>query len=234
MEFVSVYRDISGLGRKKVQAFGTLVMAFGVVTLGACDDGSLGPESVGSIQVLLTDAPTDMLSSADVWISQVYLVGRGESGEPDIEEAAPDEAAPDESVTGRVDLFNDPANPLVFDLLQLQNGVTADLTGLVSVDPTSYRGLRFVVDSARVTLAEGLTFESGETQAVLRVPSGSTSGIKVKIADVLDVAEDETLTVVVDLDVDENFVIHTNPQTGDVRSVLFKPVLRESRRTRQR
>jgi hypothetical protein len=98
------------------------------------------------------------------------------------------------------------------------------------VDPTTYRGLRFVVDSSRVTLAEGLTFEDGTRHAVLRIPSGGSSGIKVKIHDVLSVTEDETLVVTVDFDVNENFVIQTNNQTGEVRSVLFRPVLREKSR----
>ena len=212
-----------------MRTFGALCLSLGLTALGACDDDATGPEGMGAIQILLTDAPADMLDSAHVWISQVYLVGGGESAEPDTAEVEGEEP-----VTGRVDLFNDSANPLVFDLLQLRDGVTADLTGLISVDPTAYRGLRFVIDSARVTLAEGLSFESGGRQEVLTIPSGSTSGIKVKIADVLEVSEDETLTVVVDLDVDENFVIQTNQQTGAVRSVRFKPVLRESKRTRQR
>lgn len=196
-----------------------------LIAVGACASDSVGPDAQqGHIQILLTDAPTDMLDSAHVWISRIYLVGGGGSVPDTIDSESDGPGA------GKIDLFNDPQAPLLFDLLQLQDGVTADLTGLIGVDPTSYRGLRFVVDSSRVTLREDLTFEDGTRQAVLRIPSGSTSGIKVKINDVFDIGADETLVVTVDFDVDANFVIQTNNQTGEVRSVRFTPVLREKGR----
>jgi len=74
---------------------------------------------------------------------------------------------------------------------------------------------------------EGLTFEDGSQTGVLRVPSGSASGIKVKLRDILDAGEDETTTVTVDFDVDANFKIQQNPQTGVVTKVMFTPVLKE-------
>ncbi|MHB1193603.1 MAG: DUF4382 domain-containing protein [Longimicrobiales bacterium] len=188
----------------------------------ACDSDGTGPVT-SHVQVLLTDAPHEELDSALVWISRVYLQGGG-GLEPDTLDADTTSAG------GRVDLFNDAAHPLKFDLLKLRDGITAELTGLVEVDEGPYQGLRLVVDSARVYLVEGLAFEDGSRSGTLKVPSGYTSGIKVKLADVIPAEEGDTTAVTVDFDVDQNFVIQRNPQTGAVKQILFTPVLREKSR----
>ena len=140
--------------------FVVCILAAGV---SACSDITGVPTSniqvrLTGAQVRLTAAPSDMIASAEVWISHVYLQGGG------------DDTADE---TGRVDLFNDPEAPLHFDLLTLQDGITADLTGLVEVEAELYQGLRLVVDRARVTLVEGLEFVDGTNTATLMVPSGS-------------------------------------------------------------
>jgi len=202
--------------RKIVLALAALLAA------GACDDAT-GPLT-SNVQVLLTDAPTEQLDSALVWISKVYLQGGGG--------LEPDTADSDTTSTGgRVYLFDDAAHPLKFDLLALRDGVTADVTGLAEVDVGTYQGLRFVVDSARAHLAEGLAFEDGSRTGTLKVPSGHTSGIKVKLDDVVHAEEGNTITITVDFDVSDNFKIQTNPQTGAVKKVLFTPVLKEKGRS---
>lgn len=214
---------------KRVPTCGTKVRTLLTLTAlslvaAACDPGAaVGPQT-SKVRILLTDAPSDMLASADVWISRVYLQGGG--GEE------PDTAATDSVGTAadRVDLFNDPANPQSYDLLELRDGTTVDLTGLMEVDAGTYQGLRFVVDSARVTLADGYSFEDGSTVGVLKIPSGQQTGIKVKLSDVLTADVAEQTEVVVDFDVDANFHIQTNPQTGLVKKVLFTPVLKEKNR----
>ena len=145
--------DCSSVGRRLAAFFVVCILAAGV---SACSDITGVPTS--NIQVRLTAAPSDMIASAEVWISHVYLQGGG------------DDTADE---TGRVDLFNDPEAPLHFDLLTLQDGITADLTGLVEVEAELYQGLRLVVDRARVTLVEGLEFVDGTNTATLMVPSGS-------------------------------------------------------------
>lgn len=199
-----------------------LIALAAVLAAAACDSDGTGPVT-SHVQVLLTDAPHEELDSALVWISRVYLQG-GSGFEPDT--AASDTT----SAGGRVDLFHDAANPLRFDLLKLRDGITADLTGLVEVDVGLYQGLRFVVDSARVYLAEGLAYENGSTSGTLKVPSGQTSGIKVKLDDIIRAEEGDTTSITVDFDVDQNFVIQRNAQTGAVRRILFTPVLREKSR----
>ena len=193
-----------------------------LVAAAACDS-STGPETA-HIKVLLTDAPSTELDSALVWISRIYLQGGG-GLEPDTIDAD------SLSSSGRVDLFNRPGSPLVFNLLKLRNGVTADLTAEQEVDAGLYQGLRLVVDSARVFLANGATFEGGSTWGTLKIPSGYTSGIKVKLNDVLRAEGDRLLTLTVDFDVDNNFKIIRNVPAGTVKQVLFTPVLREKARS---
>jgi len=207
-----------------------IAAALSAVGLAACDSGTslTVPGGSATVQILLTDAPSDMLDTAHIWISRVYLSGGGGTS-PDTAEADTTAA----QAAGRVDLFNDAANPLLLDLLQLRNGLTADLTGLVQLDPTTYQGVRFVVDSTRVTLADGFTFEDGSRVSIMKVPSGMQSGIKVKIDDILELDENEVVTLVVDLDVDANFRFQMlgNSETV-VRRILFTPVLKEKSRTR--
>lgn len=216
-----------------------LVLATTAV-LGACDDAT-GPEEPARVQVLLTDAPSDMLDSAHVWISQVYVTGAGaEEAEtvpdPDPVEPEPGQPAPtaaQDGEPGRIFLYDDPASPQNYDLLELRDGVTADLTGEVEVDLTTYSGLRLVVDSARITLADGFTFEDGSRQAAFKVPSGSQSGIKVKLDDILDADAGKTLVVTVDFDVDRNFIVQMSQEVGQIRKVLFTPRLQEMGRAVQ-
>ena len=203
---------------------GRRLAAFLVVCIfaaAACSDTTGVPTSsettglrTSSVRVLLlTDAPSDMIASAGLWISHVYLQGRvGEPGEDG---------------GGRVDLFNDPGSPHHYDFLELQDGLTADLTGFVEIEAGLYQGLRLVLDSARVTLVEGLTFLDGTDTATLMVPSGSQSGIKVMLNDDIDAGEGESTTLTVDFDVDRNFVFQGGRGQSAIRGILFTPVLLE-------
>ncbi len=206
--------DRSSVGRRLAAFFVVCILAAGV---SACSDITGVPTSniqvlLTGAQVRLTAAPYDMIASAEVWISHVYLQGGG------------DDTADE---TGRVDLFNDPEAPLHFDLLTLQDGITADLTGLVEVEAGLYQGLRLVVDRARVTLVEGLAFPDDTDTALLMVPSGSESGIKVMLDDAIAAAEGESTSLTVDFDVDRNFVIQGGEGESAIRGVLFTPVLLE-------
>ena len=209
------------MGRQHLSAFGKkvrdLVLVGAVLVAGACSDAT-GPQR-SRIRVELTDAPSDVIARADVWISQVYVQGGGE------ETDSTDEGG------GRVVLFENAAEPLHYDLLTLQDGVTADLTGFVDVDAGTYQSLRLVVDSARVTLIDGVTFEDGTDNATLFVPSGSQSGIKVNLNDVVVVAEGESVSILVDFDVNDNFVIQGEHGPGGVRRIIFTPSLTERGRS---
>jgi hypothetical protein len=185
-----------------------IVVLFGLAVLVSCSNSDTGSGNADLV-VMLTDKPSDYIASALVTFSRVYLKG----GPNDVDLLAEDE----ETVT--------------YDLLLLRDGLEARLAdGLIPAD--EYSQLRMVVDSAEVTLVDPATFTDGSITATLFVPSGMESGIKVLLAEPI-VAEDGSLTVVVvDFDVDSNFLIHGDPNVPNgVTSVQFTPLLNEKSRT---
>ena len=188
-----------------------------VLTPGCSDSDPTGADAgEARIQVLLTDFPLEAIEAADVWISEIYLVGGGQ---------------------GRVTLFQDTEAPQHFDLLELQD-TEVELFDPVPVPEGNYGQLRFVVSSARITLVDGYTFSDGTDEKEIFVPSGS---IRVNLRGVddpegeneeagsLDLVGGETVVVLVDFDVSKSFVF-TGPPTSP-NGVLFKPVLKEMWRT---
>jgi hypothetical protein len=172
-------------------------MLAAALTLVGCSDSSnpAGP-GTGTLTVRLADAPGEMIDSARIWISGVSIVG--ESGGPQV-------------------ISSDTAS---YDLLALQGGVTA-LLGSAEIPVGTYSQLRLMVDSARITLKDPITFTSGSSTASLKVPSGSTTGLKVDLGDVM-VSPGETV-LVVDFDVSRSFVFQGPP--GGPMSASFKPVI---------
>ena len=185
----------------------------------ACSDGS-STSTDAKVQVQITDAPSDYIQTADVWVSHVYLQG-GPGHAADTTEA---------SSSGRVDLFNKPSAPFHADLMALRAGVVANLTDSVAVEPGNYSQLRIVIDSAKVTLKAGFTFQGGGVTTILKVPSGSTSGIKVQLSKAVESSEGAASILLVDFDVDQNFVIQ-GPQTGPLQGITFTPVIKEKSRS---
>ena len=171
------------------------------VLLMGCNIGSDLNSGTSRVRLQLTDAPASNIESAIVWISSAYLIPGPDSG-------------------SRVVVTDEPQE---YDLLELQDGVTA-LLGDADVPAAEYSQLRLVVDSARLTLAAGFTFADGSTTRSLKVPSGGTSGIKVSFPGKLDLTEDTE--VVVDFDVAQNFVFQ-GPPAGPF-GVLFTPHLKGS------
>lgn len=199
----------------KVSQIVKLFSLIGLTALIACGDDSTGPTGSAQLQILLTDAPADIIGSAVIWVSRVYVISS-------------DEATEDEETQERVDLFNDPENPRSFDLLTLQDGITTDLTGVTDVNADLYTQLRIVVDSARVTLIDGVVFSDGTNEAMLSTPSAAQSGIKVTLNSPITAEDGTTTLVVVDFDVNDNFVLQGNPDTpAGLNGISFTPRLKE-------
>ena len=165
--------------------------AVALLGLLACE--GTGPQ-LAPVNLYLKDAPSDQIASAQVWISRAYLVPGG---------------------------FTITDTPQQFDLLTLQNGVTA-LLGSNDIPVGDYAQLRLVVDSAMVTLVAGATFADGSTSRTLKVPSGAQSGIKVGFAGPVHI-DPAGADIVVDFPVDENFVFQ-GPASSP-HGVLFTPTL---------
>lgn len=189
--------------RRGLYAFGVTLL--GCASLTGCN--TIFGSDDARLTVLLTDAPSVMFESAIVNIGEVWLLPDGEEEE-------------------RVLLTESGGE---FDLLQLRNGVTATIADL-GVPPGFYHQMRLIVNSATVTLANGMEFEDGTTEMALKVPSGAQSGIKINLRPnegegPLEITGATTL--VVDFDVLRNFKIQGNPATSaGLKGVLFTPLLR--------
>lgn len=226
----------------------------------ACSSGDLaGPGNdsdgpldtapgTGVLSVSLTDAPDTLLASAVVHIGRVEAVPAEDEGDEEGDSAPSDSTASDsassDSAAGSIGVAaqqEGDGGPVViveeggtFDLLELQDGIT-ELLGSAEVEVGTYAQLRFIVDSARVELKEGLTFRDGSTSQSLMVPSGAQTGIKLNLdrADGdgsdggTEVEEGEETSLIVDFDVSQSFVVQGNPNTpAGIRGFLFTPVLR--------
>jgi hypothetical protein len=181
-----------------------LATAAALVT-GACDSPTAGGSA--RVSVLLTDAPHEYLDAAVVDIGRIELVRAG----------GPAVVIATEGGT--------------FDLLDLQNGVTA-LLGEATMEPGRFVQLRLVVTAAELTLKAPYTFMDGTTTKSLAVPSGFQSGIKVNLSSAdatsagVEIRPGETI-LVVDFDVSQNFVMQGKPTAEDkVSGFLFTPLLR--------
>lgn len=169
----------------------TLVLGLILLPLAGCDSADADTEipQDSHIRVLLTDAPLNDIVEAHVLIERVEVLGTGE----------------------RITLLTDGPQP--FDLLTLQEGVTAPLADLNIPDGT-YTGLRLIVGEEASVL-----FDDGTVEA-LKIPSGSQSGIKIPLP-ALELTED-VVEVTIDFDVSESFVKRGNSGKG----YIFKPVLK--------
>jgi hypothetical protein len=185
-----------------------LVMLSTMLT--ACDD-STGVDTTTTLNVLLTDAPSDYIAEAMVDIGAVELLG---------------------GAGGPVVLSDDGTDGMV-NLLDLQDAATTALAS-TQIESGSYNQLRLVVEEARVTLASGYQFTGGGSSMDLVVPSGAQTGIKLNLSagdaagteGGVDITPGE-MVLVVDFDVNESFVLQGNPETpAGITGVSFQPTLR--------
>jgi hypothetical protein len=196
--------------RSTLRMLATLALGGGLAL--GCSDGT-GAGAPARLTLQITDAPTAPFSSAEVDIGRVTLI--------------PADGSP-------ITLAESGGT---FDLLDFQNGVTAELAAL-DVPAGDYVQLRLEVTGARVTLADGLAFRDGTASADLKVPSGAQSGIKLNLFDDawrngqgdsllrsagVPIASGETI-IVLDFDVARNFVF-TGPRAAPT-GVIFRPLVR--------
>jgi sarcosine oxidase gamma subunit len=180
--------------------FGTTVAAL-ALALVACNDDN-GPSNggdTGTLTLRITDAPGEEIESAVIYVSQVYLIpGSGEDGE-------------------RVVISDTPAS---YDLLALQGGVSALLgSRRFPSDRMSSSGWSW---TRRASPGAAGALRRRNQYRSLKVPSGSTSGLKVNLSGPIEIVPGETFWVV-DFDVGQSFVFQGPP--GGPKSVHFKPVI---------
>ncbi len=165
------------------------VILFSATIITGCDGFGAG-ENGGTVQVLLTDAPIDNIAEANVTIERVELVGEA----------------------GVVVLMEE---DVTYDLLELQNGVTAELAE-GDVPAGEYHQIRLIVQEEAVVV-----FDDG-SDSTLKIPSGAQTGVKLNLPGGFEIGEGaEEATVVLDFDASESFV-----QAGASGKYIFKPVVK--------
>jgi hypothetical protein len=157
----------------------------------------------GTLIIKLTDAPfpIDMIDAAMVTITKVEIRKKSE-GEED--------GYPFITVFEGSEEFN---------LLDLRNGVTADLVD-INIEPGSYDLIRLYVDEV------GLTVKDSETYS-LKVPSGSQTGIKIFLEPAVEVVGGLTADVLLDVNLEKSFILKGNTKSpAGIKGFNFKPVIR--------
>ena len=151
----------------------------------------------GRINVAVTDAPfrTDLVSKANVTITKV--------------EARQVNEAEEKYIT----LFED---EIELDLLELTNGVTANLVD-AEVPMGSYDLVRIYVSDASIELVNGETYE-------IKIPSGSSSGIKIFVSPPIEVADGLSADLLLDFDVSRSFVL--KGPSNSPNGFNFKPTVK--------
>ena len=161
------------------------------------------PPNKARINIQLTDSPfpVQLISSTIVTIDKVEIRKIMESDTSQTE--------------SEFILLND--DEMDINLLELTNGIT-QLIATTDLDPGYYDMIRLHVVDASVELNDGTVFD-------LKVPSGSTSGIKIKIKPAIQLTEGQTSDVLLDFDVNRSFVV--KGKIGKhINGFNFKPVIR--------
>jgi hypothetical protein len=180
------------------------VLVFSVlflIILFGCEK-SVDNSDTGTLSIKLMDAPfpIDMVSEANVTINKVEV--RKNQSES---EGNPFLVLSEDEFT--------------YNLLELQNGITADLVE-IEVPVGDYNLIRLYVSNANIKLKD-------ETVYNLKVPSGDETGIKIFIEPSIRVVGGLTTELVLDFDVSQSFVVQGNPFTpAGINGFIFTPVIR--------
>jgi hypothetical protein len=106
-----------------------------------------------------------------------------------------------------------------FNLLDLQNGLTADMVQM-EIGAGSYDMIRMHVVSSKIILADG-------TQFAMKIPSGMQSGLKIRLDPPLVVEDGTVNEILVDFNLSKSFIVQGNMKAKHgITGFLFKPVIR--------
>lgn len=207
-----------------------------VVFCVGCEDenvmANLDQEQTGRISLRLTDAPFpfDLVSEANVTIFKVEAKLDDESEEEEnSEDMAEGTTESSNSSTDEDNDENEEEDSFVtlmeeevrVNLLELTNGITKQLAD-VEVPAGRYKEIRVFVKDAEIILTDGSTFD-------LNVPSGSSSGIKLKLRPGIEVENGLPTDLLLDFDVSRSFVPQGNSMTLEgINGFTFKPVIKVS------
>jgi len=192
---------------KKVKLLPGIMLALLLIFSTACQDIHTSDQQ-GHLVIQLTDAPFpfDTIAAAMVNITKVEIrkVSEGD------EDENPYIALPVEATD--------------FNLLDLRNGITAELVD-VEIEAGDYDLIRVYVENASLSIKEGETYS-------MKVPSGSQTGIKIFVEPALHVSGGITTDVLLDFNIEKSFVLKGNMFTpAGIKGFNFKPVIRAVNKT---
>lgn len=180
------------------------------VALAGCDDDDGLESGEASVRVMMTDAPSDFMSEAQVDIGAIALI----------------------DMDGEAVVLTDDATDGFVNLLELQGTAAATLADL-EVDVAAYERLELVVEEAEITLASGYEFSDQTVTKVLQIPAGAQAGIELDLSSAdgdaeggIEVDGGETV-LIVDFDVNQSFLLQGDPlAAAGLTGVLLEPNLR--------
>lgn len=149
--------------------------------LAACGGGGSGADAsgagnaTGTINIAITDAAVDDVT--EVWVQFTAVTLKPASGE------------------AQVYAFDTPKD---YDLLSLQNGVTAELLPDTRVPVGEYEWIRLAVNAEFDNVYDSYVMTDNGSQLELRVPSGSQSGLK--LVSGITVTQNRSTNIVLDWD----------------------------------
>ena len=159
-----------------------------------------GNNQKGTVIISLTDAPfpSDSVAEANVTIDWIKLkkVEDEDSDSPFI----------------MMEMEED----TTINLLDLSNGVTAVL-GKLEVPAGEYNEIRMHVVDANVMMNDSTIYD-------MKIPSGNSSGLKIKIKPALIVEEGVESEILLDFDASRSFKVKGNIK--NIKGFMFKPVIR--------
>lgn len=199
----------------KTKVFSIIFLAFAL--LYGCN-GWFGNEDAGEksakVTVGLTDAPFPHDAVEQVNISVDWIKFKlAEDGEDDSQETDDSGGSDDNSEYIKLEVNQ------TFNLLELGNGKT-EILGEVEIPAGEYREIRMHVTSAKIKLKDVAE------EMDIKIPSGSSSGLKIKLTPNLLITEGEEYQIILDFDVSRSFLSKGKGKDGKITGFMFKPVIR--------
>jgi len=188
----------------KIKLMSLLFLSLSIALISCSSDNK--DNEFGRIAIQLTDAPFphDLVAEANVTIFKIEARSKGEGMD---ENNAPYLLLMEEDME--------------VNLLDLTNGITATLVD-TEVPAGSYDLFRVYVKGVNIVLTDGTVYD-------LKVPSGSSSGIKVFVEPNIIVDGGLTADLLLDFDVSKSFVAKGNRKDAEgITGFNFKPVIKAS------
>ena len=199
-----------------------ILLASALFVVTACQESLMNADNNspanGKLVVKLTDAPfpVDLIDKALVTIDKIEIRQADNHQKADTLKADNKKSDEDMEVSSFIVISEKTQQ---FNLLDLRNGITADLLEM-TIDTGTYDLIRMHVVEGKIILKDGTTFN-------LKIPGDKSGSLKIKIDPELVVKDGVTNEVLLDFDVSKSFIIQGNIKAKKgIKGFLFNPVIR--------